>query len=643
MVFPSKGGKALVYWIAALVLAIIFGGLSRSVTGGLATFAFTLLAMYFGMPTIAFGFWGVLWLLFFCGVVAAVAAGFGSSVRNNGDPDISRFAPGLGVAVVVLVVGIILVPIVTSGTMFHSDDYRALIGEIDRDGSEFASDTSPVDISQVRVVDQSLAHRKASKRLGQEAGLGSRAIVGEMNIQKVDGHLYWVGPLNHSSWTRWWSHPDGTPGYVMVSATNGDDIRLIQELDGNEIELKYNMGSFLGDYPVRHLYHNGYMSTGYSDFTFEVDDKGRPHWVVTTFEKKVGYAGEDATGVVVLDAQSGDMNWYSLTEAPDWIDRIQPNTFLVDQLKSWGWYVDGWFNYHWAKTNVITPTTGATPSGGSNANTAEAMVLVHGADGRAYWYSGMTSMGSDESTVGFVLIDSRTKEVRYYKQHGATETAAMRAAEGAVQEKNYYATTPIMYNVGGKPTYFITLKDKEGLVKRMAWVSVENYSTYGIGTNKKSSLSSYRNAMYSKGDEAAPTSGENRQKIIGVVDRIQSEVGGEQTVYYVMLKEPRNKLFSGTASLNPEIMVTQPGDTVRILFDAAGSRVVNMAGFDNREFDLQKTKQQLAVEEYAENVERRQRREQQVEDADAAFEDLSDEEKRKVLQEVRESDGQNSE
>ena len=50
-----------------------------------------------------------------------------------------------------------------------------------------------------------------------------------------------------------------------------------------------------------------------------------------------------------------------------------------------------------------------------------------------------------------MLVDTRTKEAKLYKQPGATETAAMTSAEGKVQEKNYQATFPVMYNILGKP------------------------------------------------------------------------------------------------------------------------------------------------------------------------------------------------
>ncbi|MGG7060583.1 cell shape-determining protein, partial [Clostridium tertium] len=130
----------------------------------------------------------------------------------------------------------------------------------------------------------------------------------------------------------------------------------------------------------------------------------------------------------------------------------------------------------------------------------EGTSLVYGNDNKAYWYTGITSSGGDESTIGFMLVDTRTKEAKLYKQPGATETAAMRSAEGKVQEKNYEATFPVMYNILGKPTYVSSLKDKAGLVKMVSFVSVEDFSVLGLGETKEEALRNYREALASKGN-----------------------------------------------------------------------------------------------------------------------------------------------
>jgi hypothetical protein len=59
---------------------------------------------------------------------------------------------------------------------------------------------------------------------------------------------------------------------------------------------------------------------------------------------------------------------------------------------------------------------------------------------------------------------------------GATEYAAMQSAKGKVQQYEYYATFPILVNLNGIATYFMTLKDAAGLVKMYCFVSVKDFS-----------------------------------------------------------------------------------------------------------------------------------------------------------------------
>jgi hypothetical protein len=57
-----------------------------------------------------------------------------------------------------------------------------------------------------------------------------------------------------------------------------------------------------------------------------------------------------------------------------------------------GNYVHGYWNFSNANKLQIT----------------EGLTLVYGNDNKSYWYTGLTSVGKDESAVGFV--DTRTKE-----------------------------------------------------------------------------------------------------------------------------------------------------------------------------------------------------------------------------------------
>src|SRR6476620_7072211 len=98
----------------------------------------------------------------------------------------------------------------------------------------------------------------------------------------------------------------------MVSATNERDVKLIQNVGGKDIKIKYQPDAYFGSEISRYIYMNGYMTTGLTDFTFEVDDAGMPYWVMTKYQKTIGFSGNDAIGVIVVNAQTGEIKEYTL-------------------------------------------------------------------------------------------------------------------------------------------------------------------------------------------------------------------------------------------------------------------------------------------------------------------------------------------
>ena len=453
-----------------------------------------------------------------------------------------------------LVAYIFVVPFVTSTPFFHANSYRTLLGDVVE--SDFNKDVSPVSVEDIRLVDEANARNLGVKKLGEVPGLGSVAQLGDFHIQSIQGELYWVAPIVHRDFIKWVTNLNGTNGYIMVSATNPQDVRFIQDVNGQPINITYQPNAYLHQDLARHLYTHGFANIGLTDFTFEINDEGKPYWIVTLYEHKVGFAGSDATGVATVDPATGEINRYSIEDAPSWIDRIQPEYFIESQINSWGTYVNGYLNAMIAEEGVLKATPGTS--------------LVYGDDGKSYWYTGITSSGPDDSTIGFILVNTRTKEAKLYKQPGATETAAMRSAEGKVQEKGYSATTPVMYNVLGSPTYVISLKDKAGLIKMVAFVSVEDYSLVGLGETKQEALKSYKEVLKSKGNNVNLGSSSGVKEVTGKVTRIGQDVQGGTTYYYFTLDTLGNYILSTTSAVSEEITLTEVGDEVTISYETYG-------------------------------------------------------------------------
>lgn len=448
--------------------------------------------------------------------------------------------------------------------LFRAEEYQNLLGEM-RLGEDFSENVAPIKTDQIRIVDRATAYRLGDKVLGERPSLGSQAKLGDFNIQKVGERLFWVAPLLHSGFFKWAANSAGTPAYVMVSATNERDVRLVQTYNNEPVRIQYQPEGFFGDDLSGHVYFGGYTGLGLMDYTFEINDEGKPFWVVTLYDKEVGFSGRQTAGIVLVDAATGAMEAFTPEDAPLWIDRIQPEELVEDQLNWWGEYVHGYWNF----------------SNEDKLETTEGMSLVYGKDNRAYWYTGITSVGNDEGTVGFVLVDTRTKEATWYRQAGATETAAMESAAGKVQEKGYVPSFPITYNINGVPTYVMALKDQAGLIKMAAMVNVNDYSIVGVGTTLQEALRSYRGALNSLGNALAPDTQANLRQLETVVERFGREIINGNTYYYLLLRDQPHRVFVATNGLTAELPVTQPGDSVVVRYDDTTGAVADLMYFEN--------------------------------------------------------------
>lgn len=469
-------------------------------------------------------------------------------------------------AVVTAVLSLIYIVSMTMAglPMFRAEKYHKLLGQV-KDGESFSADVSPVSPDKIRIVDKDVAHRLGDKVLGEEPALGSQVNIGEFQIQKVRDELYWVAPLEHSGFFKWLNNRKGTHGYIMVSATNERDVKLVREVNGKAVQIKYQLGGWFGDYLPRHLYFNGFFSNGMTDFTFEIDDEGNPYWVVAIYRHEIGFSGNNAFAIAVVNASTGEIKNYTADNAPEWVDRIQPKEFVQDQISGWGEYVRGYWNF--SNRDKLKPTEG--------------MSLVYGNDNRSYWYTGISSVGGDESTIGFMLIDTRTKSATLYRQPGATEYAAMQSAQGKVQEKGFISSFPIMYNINNVPTYVMSLKDQAGLIKMIAMVSVQDYSIVGVGDNLKEALRSYKDAYGGSGNKNPIThQADKLKKLNSKVIRISEDVSGGNSYYYLMI-DGEDKIFVGTSNLSKKIPLTTVGDSIYIKYEDQKDEELEILEFDN--------------------------------------------------------------
>ncbi|MGL4108461.1 Yip1 family protein [Clostridium sp. LP20] len=452
------------------------------------------------------------------------------------------------IAAIGIVVGILYaVVLFLCSPIISYKSHRALIGNVG--GIEFSDEIEHIDLNQLPTIDYELADKLADKKLGEIPSLGSQVTIGKLHLQSINGELYYVAPLEHSSVIKWLTNRKGTSGYIKVSATNQNDVQLVTELNGSPLKIKYLESSYL----LSDLYRAAYlrdMKAGHTDFTFELDDEGRPYWVVTRYDNAIGITESKAIGALVIDAQTGESETYDINNLPKWIDRIQPKSFINNYINKWGELVHGVFNFN--DKDKLKATDG--------------MNLIFNKD-ECYYYTGITSVGNDEGLVGFTLTNTRTGETTMYKTAGATEEASVRSAEGKVQQFGYKGTFPYLINIQGEPTYFTTLKDSNGLVKQYAMVNVKNYNTVGVGDTLQGTLNNYLEGLTNTN---ISLEGSNKEEMIqGEIERIGLVVKDGTSIYDIKLKG-QEKIFSVSTETSRDVALSTVGDMVEIKYINVG-------------------------------------------------------------------------
>jgi hypothetical protein len=485
------------------------------------------------------------------GIFSVCTFGYGISIRNR-----KYIIAAIGVAVIYVLLAVFFSPLISY------KDHRNLIGNIEE--VDFSSQIEYMDINQLPIIDEELANKLADKKLGEISSLGSQVTVGELDLQSVNGQLYYVGPLEHSSFLKWLTNREGTIGYIKVSATNQNDVQLVTKLDEKDIKLKYLNSAYILSDLNRAAYFKD-MKAGHTDFTFELDDSGRPYWVITRYDTGIGITEAKAIGALIMDAQTGEANVYDIDNMPNWVDRIQPMKYINRYVNKWGELVHGVLNF--------TDKDKLKATGGMN--------IIYNNE-KCYYYTGITSVGSDESLVGFTLTNTRTGETKLYKTSGATEEASMKSAEGKVQQYGYKATFPYLINIQNEPTYFMTLKDSNGLVKQYAMVNVKNYNTVGVGDTLQAALNKYLEGLTNT--NISLESGNQDEVIKGEVERIGVVVKEGTSIYDIKLKDINN-IFSVSTETSRDVALTKVGDIVEMKYIKVGnSKYIVTNSFNNASF-----------------------------------------------------------
>ena len=458
--------------------------------------------------------------------------------------------------IICLCVAVALVGSLIGWKLFRARDYAALLPVEDGD---FATDVAEISFDQIPMLDSASANVLANRKLGELSDLVSQFEIYADSFQiNYQNRPVRVTYLNYGDFFKWWNNQkEGLPAYMVIDMVT-------QEVTVKRLEegIRYSPSEYFFRDIDRYLRFK-YPTKMFTDVNFEVNEEGEPYWVATVVTRKVGlFGGEDAIGAVLVNAVTGESTYYDVADVPQWVDRVYTAELILEQYNYKGLYQGGFWN---------------SLFGQSGCTEATRYYNYIAQDDDVWLYTGITSVTGDRGNIGFILVNQRTKDARYYPCAGAEESSAMASAEGAVQQYQYQATSPLLLNIGGQPTYFMALKDASQLVKMYAMVNVQQYNVVATGTSVSSCIESYEQLLAENGITIEGGSVSGGSEVEGVVADIRSSVIGGNSVYYVQL-EGGDVYYSISASDSPEAAILNPGDRISLTASEAEGPIIPASG-----------------------------------------------------------------
>ena len=398
--------------------------------------------------------------------------------------------------------------------IFRAGAYAELL---ELEDGDFTAEVDEISYNQIPMLDEDSAKRLGNRKLGELSEYVSQFEVAEDYTQiNYQGRPVRVTPLVYGDIIKWFTNRgDGLPAYLIIDMVtqNVEVVRLDEQGEG----IKYTTAEHFGRNLSRHLRFQ-FPTFMFDDANFEIDEEGTPYWVSPRIVKRIGlFSGTDIRGAVLTNALTGESAYYE--EVPEWVDRVYTADIIIRQYDYHGMYQSGWLNSIFGQKNVTQTTEGYN-------------YIVNGDD--VYMYTGITSVMSDESNIGFILTNQRTKETKFYPVAGAEEYSARASAEGVVQQYEYVSTFPLLLNISGQPTYFMALKDDAQLVKMYAMVNVQQYQIVATGTTVAECERSYIALLSSYGMADEETLA--KSEVSGTIGKLKTAVVEGNTRVYIQLQ-----------------------------------------------------------------------------------------------------------
>ena len=526
--------------------------LTRTLINLAVTLLFAAAYYYVVLPAINLKAQETYVFLFLLCAVYCLCAVITSGFQGNGIKGYFGFVKKQCKIPAILAAALVVVGIVggiVSWEVLRAGSYRDLLTVTDGD---FATEVEEISFDQIPMVDRNSAEKLGNRKLGELADMVSQFEVAADYTQiNYGGRPVRVTPLRYGDLIKWLNNRgEGLPAYLIIDMVT-QNVEVVRLEEG----IRYTTAEHFGRNLYRYLRFQ-YPTYMFDAPAFEIDEDGDPYWVCPRIDKTIGlFGGVDITGAVLINAVTGETNYYDVGEVPEWVDHVYTAELIIQQYDYHGRYVNGFLNSMFGQRDMTVTTDGYN------------YIAI---DDDVYMYTGITSVVSDESNVGFILSNQRTKETRFYQVAGAEEYSAMASAQGQVQHLSYKATFPLLLNISEQPTYFMALKDAAGLVKMYAMVNVSQYQVVATGSTVAECESNYRVMLANNNliDESqTDISVSDQQEAAGVIAEIRSAVIDGNTWYYLRLSGS-DVYYAISAAADQNVVILNAGDDVSVKYAA---------------------------------------------------------------------------
>ena len=462
----------------------------------------------------------------------------------------------VGILLIAMVV-VIVVGQIVSMPIFRAGAYRDLLTV---ENGEFTQDISQISFNEIPTLDRDSANYLGDRQMGTLSDMVSQFDYSNDSTQiNYQGRPVRVAPIAYADLIKWFTNRgEGLPAYVVVDMVT-QEAQVVRLPEGQG--MKYSFSEPLNRNILRHLRFQ-YPTMMFDTPQFEIDEEGNPWWIAPRVVKTIGlFGGTDIDGAVLCNAITGESQYYAKEDIPTWVDNVYTPELIMQQYDYHGTLINGFINSVLGQRDVTITTQGSN-------------YIAMNDD--VYMYTGVTSANADQSNLGFLLSNQRTKDTTFYEAPGATEYAAMDSAMGVVQDLGYQATFPLLLNISGEPTYFIPMKDQANLVKSYAMVNVARYDIVATADTVTACEQEYIRLLSDRG--VTETEDLPQTEASGTVAEIRSAVLEGNTYYFIRL-DGEEVFYALSAADNPTAVILNVGDQVAITHAASQEEASILDGY----------------------------------------------------------------